>query len=129
MKKQTVWRLIVMTEPLVPLRTYVEPAPSLSDPPDAPEFYQALGIAMVAWGRLEGHFTLITITLLNLGLRKRKKFPMKREGQVEVWREALDAVPALVALKSRAERFLAGMEELAGDRHRIVHCNWGLFQR
>lgn len=68
-----------MTEPITPyvLTTFVEPAPSPSDPPDAPDVYRALGVAMVAWGRLEGHFTLTTIALLNLGPRKQKKFPMK----------------------------------------------------
>ena len=82
---------IKMTEPITPylLTTFVEPAPSPSDPPDAPDVYRALGVAVVAWGRLEGHFTLTTIALLNLGHRKQKKFPMKCEGQVAVWREAL----------------------------------------
>jgi hypothetical protein len=120
-----------MTEPFTPhlLTTFVEPAPSPSDPPDAPDFYRALGVAIVAWGRLEGHFTLTTITLLNLGPRKRKKFPMKWEGQVEVWREALSAAPDLAGLIGPAEQFLSRMSVLANARHVIAHGNWGLFRR
>ncbi len=95
---------IKMTEPITqyPLTTFVEPAPSPSDPPDAPDVYRALGVAMVAWARLEGRFTLTTIALLNLGPRKRKKFPMKWEGQVAVWREALSTVPQLAGLRGVA---------------------------
>jgi hypothetical protein len=84
---------------------------------------------VVAWGRLEGQFTLITITLLNLGPRKPKKFPMKWEGQVAVWREALAAVPELAGLRGPAEQFLSKMGALAEARHLIVHSNWGLFRR
>jgi hypothetical protein len=44
---------IKMTEPITPylLTTFVEPAPSPSDPPDAPDVYRSLGVAVVAWGR------------------------------------------------------------------------------
>ena len=122
---------IKMTELITPylLTTFVEPAPSPSDPPHALELYRALGVAVVAWGRLEGHFTLITITLLNLGSRKQKKFPMKWEGQVAVWREGLSAVPQLAGLRGPAEQFLSKMGVLAEARHAIVHSNWGLFRR
>jgi hypothetical protein len=120
-----------MTEPITPylLTTFVEPAPSRSDPPGAPDLYRSLGVAVVAWGRLEGQFTLITIALLNLGPRKPKKFPMKWEGQVEVWREALAAVPGLAATRDPAEQFLSKMGALAEVRHLIVHSNWGLFRK
>jgi hypothetical protein len=120
-----------MTEPITPylLTTFVEPVPSPSDPPDAPEFYRALGVAVVAWGRLEGHFTLITIALLNLGPRKPKKFPMKWEGQVAVWREALSAIPELGQLRGPAEQFLSKMGALAELRHLIVHSNWDAFRQ
>jgi hypothetical protein len=110
------------------MTTFVEPAPSPSDPPGAKAVYRALGIAVVAWGRLEGHFIFITITLLNLGPRKQKKLPMKWEGQAAVWREALSALPELAESSGSAERFLLKMSELAAVRHLIVHSNWGLFR-
>jgi hypothetical protein len=74
------------------LRTYVEPAPTPTDPPGSGEFYAALGIAIVAWGRLEGHFTLTIVTILNIASHKRigKKLPMKWERLVEVWRTAFE---------------------------------------
>ena len=36
-----------------------DPVPSMFEPPDAAEFYQALGVACPAWGRLEGNFNNI----------------------------------------------------------------------
>ena len=122
---------VKVAEPITPylLTTFVEPAPSRSDPPATPDLYRSLGVAVVAWGRLEGQFTLITIALLNLGPRKPKKFPMKWEGQVEVWREALAAVPRLAATRDPAEQFLSKMGALAEVRHLIVHSNWGLFRK
>jgi hypothetical protein len=111
------------------LRTYVEPAPSPSDPAGSRNFYAALGIAIVAWGRLEGHFTLLIITILNIASHKRigKKLPMKWERLVEVWRTAFETVPALAASRPMADRFIVQLDELAQHRNRLVHGYWELF--
>lgn len=111
------------------LRTYVEPAPSPSDPAGSRNFYAAPGIAIVAWGRLEGHFTLLIVTILNIASHKRigKKLPMKWERLVEVWRTAFETVPALAALRPMADRFIVQLDELAQHRNRLVHGYWELF--
>jgi hypothetical protein len=110
------------------LRTYVEPAPSPTDPPSSGDFYAALGIAVVAWGRLEGHFTLTIVTILNISSHKRigKKLPMKWE-RLEVWRTAFETVPALAASKPMADRFIVQLDELAQVRNRLIHGYWELF--
>ncbi len=40
--------------------------PHHSDPPDAHEFYAALGRLVVAWGRFEGHLNGNLLTILSL---------------------------------------------------------------
>ncbi len=111
------------------LRTYVEPAPSPSDPPGSGDFYAAIGIALVAWGRLEGHFTLLIITILNIASHRRigKRLPMRWERLVEVWRTAFETVPALTASRPMAERFITQLDELAQLRNRLIHGYWELF--
>jgi hypothetical protein len=111
------------------LRTYVEPVPSPTDPPGSGDFYAALGIAVVAWGRLEGHFTLTIVTILNIASHKRigKKLPMKWERLVEVWRTAFETVPALAASRPMADRFIVQLDELAQLRNRLIHGYWELF--
>jgi hypothetical protein len=111
------------------LRTYVEPAPTPTDPPGSGEFYAALGIAIVAWGRLEGHFTLTIVTILNIASHKRigKKLPMKWERLVEVWRTAFETVPALAASRPMADRFIVQLDEFAQLRNRLIHGYWELF--
>jgi hypothetical protein len=111
------------------LRTYVEPAPSPTDPPGSGDFYAALGIAIVAWGRLEGHFTGTIVTILNIASHKRigKRLPMKWERLVEVWRTAFETVPALAASRPMADRFIVQLDELAQYRNRLIHGYWELF--
>ena len=63
-----------MPEPSKPLlfRHYLEHTPSPNDPEGASEFYQALGIFVMAFGRLEGHFLMCILRILtsqNLGGR------------------------------------------------------------
>jgi hypothetical protein len=111
------------------LSAYVEPAPSRTDPPNADDLYRALGIAVVAWGRLEGHFFLGLITILNIAKHKEipKKPPMKWDKQRAVWNVAFETVPSLVHLKAKAEIFISEMYELSEHRNKIVHGLWGLF--
>ena len=93
----------------------------------SPRFF---GIAVVAWGRLEGHFTHLIILILNIGRHKRigKKLPMKWERLMEVWRLAFENVPELTTWKAQADVFISDMDKLAEDRNRIVHGMWELFR-
>jgi hypothetical protein len=49
------------------LRIYPQVTPSPNDPAGADKFYQAFGVAIVAWGRLEGLFVacLMVIQIAN----------------------------------------------------------------
>jgi hypothetical protein len=84
---------------------------------------------VVAWGRLEGHFFLILITILNLAKHKKipKKPPMKWDRQREVWEVAFETVSSLAHLKAKAAVFIGEMDKLSEHRNHIVHGLWELF--
>jgi hypothetical protein len=120
-----------MPDPAIPhlLRAYVEPAPSPTDPADADHLYRALGVALIAWGRLEGHFFLILITIVNVARHKRipRKPPMKWDRQKEVWQIAFEWVPSLARQEIEAGVFITKMDALSQDRNNIIHGLWELF--
>ncbi len=109
-------------------RLTVEHTPSPNDPKEADEFYKAIGIMIVAWGRLEGHFvasllTMMTIAPSELGV----KLPMDWKARAAMWRKTFDVVPDLSMFKASALHFLEKMESVALDRHSIVHALWEQF--
>jgi hypothetical protein len=53
-----------MVSELTLLRITAHYTPHSSDPPDAHEFYAALGMFTVAWGRFEGHMTGALLQIL-----------------------------------------------------------------
>jgi hypothetical protein len=66
--------------------------PSPDDPPNANEFYLALGVATIAWGRLEGHFLACLMTAIQIAKDKRlgMKLPTRWEKRAKVWKDAFD---------------------------------------
>src|SRR5271167_1057195 len=109
--------------------TCFEPAPSPGDPVNAREFYEAIGIATIAWGRLEGNFNNVFVMVLNIADDPQvgKRFYIKIDKLNEVWRLAFEITPALLPLKQQATLLLALMEDLANFRDYLAHGLWGLF--
>lgn len=109
-------------------RLTVEHTPSPDDPKGADEFYKALGIMIVAWGRLEGHFvasllTMMTIAPSELGA----KLPMDGKARAAMWSKFFDAAPDLSMFQASALHFLEKMKSVALDRNAIVHSLWEKF--
>jgi hypothetical protein len=125
----------VMTDPDTPqtglLRITIEHTPSPNDPEGADEFYRALGIFVVAWGRLEGQFVVCLLSLLNLstalGLPLETKLPMGFDDRATVWRKAFAGVSLLQPLKEGAMTILQEMKELSEHRHKVIHALWEPF--
>jgi hypothetical protein len=107
----------------------VDVTPSTSDPPDADQFYYALGIAMVAWGRLEGHFLSGLLLIISIDGHdfSNRRLPMKWEQQEKVWAHAFDRIGALKPMIDASKEFLNEMDDLAKDRNVFVHALWGRF--
>ena len=111
------------------LKITIEHTPSPSDPEGADEFYTALGILIVAWGRLEGHFVVCLLMLLNLpgGKALGDQLPMQFDRRATVWRKAFETMPALQAFRDVALDFLAEIKDVASDRNTVVHALWEPF--
>ena len=67
--------------------------PHPSDPPDAHEFYAALGMLSVAWGRLEGHVNGNLLTIVKLPqIAPPHKMPTKWDERRKLWERAFSEV-------------------------------------
>jgi hypothetical protein len=119
-----------MVDPDMPepgmFRLTLQNTPSPTDPEGADELYKALGIMIVAWGRLEGQFVLCLLMLLNLpgGTKLGHQLPMAFDNRSTMWRKAFDTMVALKPFKGIALALLDEIKEVAQDRHLIVHALW-----
>jgi hypothetical protein len=108
------------------LRITIEHTPSPTDPEGAEELYKALGIMIVAWGRLEGQFVICLLMLLNLpgGKKLGVQLPMQFDRRATMWRKAFETMIPLRPFKEIALTLLAEIKDVAHDRHVIVHALW-----
>jgi hypothetical protein len=112
------------------LRIAIQHTPSPDDPEGADEFYKALGILIVAWGRLEGHFVACLLMLMNLpgGKEISERLPMQFDERARVWRQAFETMTALQPFKDSALQALAEIKDIATDRHVVAHSFWEKFE-
>jgi hypothetical protein len=111
------------------LQLHLEQTPSPRDPKDAPELYQALGIATVAIGRLENHFLGCVINILGLlqTTHLAKRLPMAFNERVKIWNRAFEISTELNPIKTVSLDFARELVNLAEDRAIIAHGQWGSF--
>ena len=112
------------------LRITIEHTPSPNDPEGADEFYKALGILIVAWGRLEGHFVACLLMLLNLpgGKEISERLPMQLEERSTLWRKAFETMEPLQSFRENALRLLEEIKDVASDRNAVAHALWEKFE-
>jgi hypothetical protein len=108
------------------LRIYPQTTPSHNDHPDADKFYCALGVAIVAWGRLENNFAACLMMVIQIAKDKRigMQLPMKWERQALVWNDAFARIPSLKSHEKDAIAFLAEFGNLSEDRNLMIHALW-----
>lgn len=108
------------------LGVYFDLVPAASDPPNAAVFYQCLGIAVVAWGRLEGNYNNVFLTVLNVANNQTvgDRFYIQRERSAKVWKLAFEITPSLTPHKTAAFDFIDKMEKLSDLRDMMVHGLW-----
>jgi hypothetical protein len=111
------------------LQLHLKITPSPDDPESATEFYQALGIAVVAVGRLENHFLACIINILGMPetAHLAKKFPVPFSERVKIWNRAFKESTRLAHLVSNADNFIADLVDASEDRNLIAHGQWGAF--
>jgi len=110
------------------LRITAHSTPHQSDPPDAHEFYAALGMLAVAWGRLEGHVIGNLLTIMNFPeVANPSPLWLAWERRLELWKQAFNNVPALKPHKDRAIQFMQSIIAEAQDRNLTAHAIWDEF--
>jgi len=113
----------------VSLRIAAHHTPHHTDPADAHEFYAALGMLTVAWGRLEGHVigNLLTLTNLPEMASASKAPPFQWDARLKMWTQAFSLVPALQPHLGRAELLMQSIIEEVADRNFVSHAAWDEF--
>jgi hypothetical protein len=79
--------------------------PHHTDPAGAREFYAALGMLSVAWGRLEGHLAGNLLTMMNLLTPPIDRLPFRWDERRRMWTQGF-SLPVLQSHKDRAVKFL-----------------------
>lgn len=115
--------------PKVLLRVTAHNTPHYADPADASQFYAALGMLSVAWGRLEGHVigNLLTITSL-LGAAPKEPSLFRWDQRMKLWRKGFSSLPGLKAHEVRAVAFMSSIRTAAQDRNFAAHAIWQEFE-
>src|SRR3982074_1480741 len=110
-------------------RSHLTTTPSPDDPPNANEFYLALGVATIAWGRLEGHFVACLMTAIQIAKDKRlgMKLPLRWEKRAKVWKDAFELIPTLQPRQKDAVALLDAINDLAEDHNLMAHATWDSF--
>jgi hypothetical protein len=108
------------------LNIYPQTTPSPNDPPGADKFYLALGVATMAWGRLENNFVacLMIVMQITKDGHSSRKHPMKWERQAIIWKDAFARIPSLKSHEKDAAAFLAEFGNMSEDRNLLIHGFW-----
>jgi hypothetical protein len=118
---------LMVSDPITFLRTTDHHTPHHTDPPNASEFYAALGMLSVAWGRLEGQVIGNLLTIMSLLGEAPRKPPLQWEDRLEWWEKGFSSVPSLQPHRERAVMFPKTIIEEASDRNFAAHAAWDEF--
>jgi hypothetical protein len=116
-------------QPPVLLRVTAHNTPHHTDPSNANEFYAALGMLTVAWGRLEGHVIGNLLTIMNCPeMEPSGPLPFQWEARLKLWTKAFSLVPLLQPHRERAVGFMNSIIEEVVDRNFVSHAVWDEFE-
>lgn len=103
--------------------------PFADDPPEAGDYYEALGRAMVLWGRFENHFSncIMLIRTTPEGRAIELEHPISWKKRAAFWRKAFNTLPDLAKWKDHALKLISDAMSVAQERHIITHGDWGEF--
>jgi hypothetical protein len=116
------------SQPPLFLRITAHNTPHHTDPANANEFYAALGMLTVAWGRLEGHVIGDLLTIMNFPeVAPSGPLPLVWERRLDLWTKGFSLVPALLPHKDRAVLFMKSIIDEVVDRNFVSHAVWDEF--
>jgi hypothetical protein len=127
LQRPTLQELNMTSQTNVLLRISAANTPDHTDPTNANEFYAALGMLSVSWGRLEGHATGNVLTIMTLlGVAK---LPSKWSDRRDLWEKGFSSVQGLQPHKDSAVALMNAIIAAARDRNYAAHAAWGDFER
>jgi hypothetical protein len=127
LQRPTLQELNMTSQTNVLLRISAANTPDHTDPTNANEFYAALGMLSVSWGRLEGHATGNVLTIMTLlGVAK---LPSKWSDRRYLWEKGFSSVQGLQPHKDSALALMNAIIAAARDRNYAAHAAWGDFER
>jgi hypothetical protein len=111
------------------IRIQVENTPAASDPVGAHGYYEMLGMTMMALGRLEGHFNVCLLIIMNLPGAEELGFMLyiSWKKRAKMWRKGFEAAPSLQYHKDGALALLTEIVDVMQDRHALAHAIWENF--
>ncbi len=105
--------------------------PSQSDPYGAEQYYEAVGLLVVAWGRFESHFLVTCINILSLpeataieDKLNNKWLPDTWVERAQYWRAAFDVLPSLQTLNTDAHQLMDEILEKSSECEGVGHGLW-----
>jgi hypothetical protein len=114
--------------PNVLLRITAHSTPHYADPADAYQFYAALGMLSVAWGRLEGHVIGNLLTIMSLLGAPKTPSLFRWSQRLKLWRKGFSSLPGLQAHNDRAVAFMESIVAAAKFRNFAAHAIWQEFE-
>lgn len=120
-----------MSEPAAKktVRITVKSTPFADDPPNASEYYAALGRALFLWGRFENCFvnTLMIIRNMPEAQHLDGEFPVSWKRRATLWRRAFKELPRLQQYREKASALINDAMEAARVRVIFFHGDWQEF--
>lgn len=107
----------------------VKSTPFGGEPEGATAYYEALGRALVLWGRFEVHFSGCLMIILSLpeAASITAPLPISWNNRAAFWRKAFKVLPSLEPFQEPALSLIGSIMDSIGDRHLMAHGSWGEF--
>lgn len=105
--------------------------PSQNDPYGAEQYYESVGLLVVAWGRFESHFLVTCINILSLPEATviehkldNKWLPDTWVDRAHYWRAAFDILPSLQAFSADANQLIDEILQRSSECEGVGHGLW-----
>jgi hypothetical protein len=106
------------------------PEPFENLPAYADDFFNAIGRAVLMWGKLEQSLDNLLLTAINVDALHGERRPMQVAlgKKLNLLKEVYKTCPPLLALRARANALATRTKNLGDDRHLVMHSTWLRFE-
>jgi hypothetical protein len=113
---------------LVIIQEMADPFDNL--PPYADDFFNAIGRAVLMWGKLEQALDNLLLTAINIDALhgERREMLVALGRKLQLLKTTYKACPALLPLRGRANALAERIGNLSEDRHFVIHSTWLRFE-